>query len=150
MKHRKLRIAWSVAWGIVAVLLVALWVRSHWYANDAGYVRRGDLFGVESACGSIRPFINAGVAATSRNDWFYSNESLAKSNHSFEHPIFGWDGADYPATFMAYFPHWLPALLLASVAAAPWITWSNRFSLRTLLIATTLVAVGLGLIVWLR
>ena len=30
MKHRKLRIAWSVAWGIVAVLLVALWVRSYW------------------------------------------------------------------------------------------------------------------------
>ena len=29
MKHRKLRIAWSVAWGIVAVLLVALWVRSY-------------------------------------------------------------------------------------------------------------------------
>jgi hypothetical protein len=24
MKHRKLRFAWSVAWGIVAVLLVAL------------------------------------------------------------------------------------------------------------------------------
>ncbi len=30
MKHRKLRIAWSVAWGIVAVLLVVLWVRSCW------------------------------------------------------------------------------------------------------------------------
>jgi hypothetical protein len=29
MKHRKLRIAWSVAWGIVAALLVALWVRSY-------------------------------------------------------------------------------------------------------------------------
>ena len=29
MKHRKLRIAWSVAWGIVAVLLIALWVRSY-------------------------------------------------------------------------------------------------------------------------
>jgi hypothetical protein len=29
MKHRKLRIAWSVAWGLAAVLLVALWVRSY-------------------------------------------------------------------------------------------------------------------------
>ena len=30
MKFRKLRIAWSVTWGIAAVLLIALWVRSYW------------------------------------------------------------------------------------------------------------------------
>jgi hypothetical protein len=35
------------------------------------------------------------------------------------------------------------------LAIVPLVSWSNRFSLRTLLIATTLVAVGLGLIVWL-
>jgi len=29
MKYRKLRIAWSVAWGVVCLLLVALWVRSY-------------------------------------------------------------------------------------------------------------------------
>ena len=34
MKHRKLRIAWSVAWGVVAVLLVSLWVRSYWIADS--------------------------------------------------------------------------------------------------------------------
>jgi hypothetical protein len=27
MKHRKLRIAWSVTWGMACVLLIALWVR---------------------------------------------------------------------------------------------------------------------------
>src|ERR1700754_4951271 len=27
---RKVRIAWSVLWGVAAVLLVALWVRSYW------------------------------------------------------------------------------------------------------------------------
>jgi hypothetical protein len=31
MKHRKLRIAWSVTWGIAAMLIIALWVRSYWY-----------------------------------------------------------------------------------------------------------------------
>ena len=30
MRFRKLRIAWSVWWGIVAVSLVALWIRSYW------------------------------------------------------------------------------------------------------------------------
>jgi hypothetical protein len=49
------------------------------------------------------------------------------------------------------FPHWFVVLLFTTLAAAPWlfkICW--RFSLRTLLIATTLVAVVLGLIVWLQ
>ena len=46
-------------------------------------------------------------------------------------------------------PHWAHLLPVALLAGLPWLrTW--RFSLRTLLIVTTLVAVGLGLNVWLR
>ena len=44
-------------------------------------------------------------------------------------------------------PYWFPVAILASLAAVPWIRWSKRFSLRTLLIATTLVAVGFGIVV---
>jgi hypothetical protein len=44
-------------------------------------------------------------------------------------------------------PHWFPVLLTAMLFTVPWIRQlSWRFSLRTLLIATTLVAVVLGLI----
>jgi len=43
---------------------------------------------------------------------------------------------------------WLVLLALLVCGALPWLHW--RFALRTLLIATTLVAVLLGLIVWLR
>jgi len=46
-------------------------------------------------------------------------------------------------------PHWFLALFVATIGAMPWIGWSNKYSLRTLLIAMTLVAVVLGLIVWL-
>jgi hypothetical protein len=46
-------------------------------------------------------------------------------------------------------PHWFPVLLFATFAAIPWLV-PRRFSLRTLLIATTLVAAVLGLAVWLR
>jgi hypothetical protein len=45
-------------------------------------------------------------------------------------------------------PFWLPVLATGATGAAacvPWIRW--RFSLRTLLIATTLVAVALGVVV---
>jgi hypothetical protein len=33
MKPRNFRIAWSVGWGVVAMLLVVLWVRSYWRSD---------------------------------------------------------------------------------------------------------------------
>jgi hypothetical protein len=44
-------------------------------------------------------------------------------------------------------PYWAPIAFFASLGATPWVKWSKRFSLRTLVIATTLVAVMLGVIV---
>src|SRR5689334_21565687 len=38
MKYRKLRIAWSVVWGLAAVLLIALWVRSEHRFDAVGSV----------------------------------------------------------------------------------------------------------------
>jgi hypothetical protein len=43
-------------------------------------------------------------------------------------------------------PFWFAILISIMAATLPWIQWSLRFRLRTLLIATTLVAVVLGLI----
>jgi hypothetical protein len=43
-------------------------------------------------------------------------------------------------------PFWLATILVLSLAPLPWMRWC--FTLRTLLIATTLVAVVLGLAVW--
>lgn len=45
-------------------------------------------------------------------------------------------------------PLWFAALMFALLAAIPCVPWASRFSLRTLLIVTTLVAVGLGWITW--
>jgi hypothetical protein len=50
---------------------------------------------------------------------------------------------------VALFPIWFPITLVVLLGTVPWsgeLNW--RFSLRTLLIATTLIAVVLGLIVW--
>jgi hypothetical protein len=44
-------------------------------------------------------------------------------------------------------PFWFLVSAAALFAAVPWIEWPKRFTLRTLLIAMTLVAVVLGLIV---
>jgi len=57
---------------------------------------------------------------------------------------------DYLDTrLVASLPFAFPLLAAVGLAIAPWATGPTRFSLRTLLIATTLVAVVLGLIVWL-
>src|SRR4051812_22362745 len=33
MRFRKLRVAWSVFWGVACVLLIVLWVRSYWWID---------------------------------------------------------------------------------------------------------------------
>jgi hypothetical protein len=57
----------------------------------------------------------------------------------------GWQSDPTPAAF-ALCPHWFAASVVTLIAATPWLRF--QFSLRTLLIATTLVAVVLGLVVW--
>ena len=58
MKHRKLRIAWSVAWAMVAVLLVALWVRSVTHYDDL-MIHIGGLAG--GGGGSLQGRLTLGV-----------------------------------------------------------------------------------------
>ena len=44
-------------------------------------------------------------------------------------------------------PIWILALTVAILAGVPWIRWSKQFTIRTMLIATALVALVLGIIV---
>jgi hypothetical protein len=56
-----------------------------------------------------------------------------------------------PSSVNVAAPDWLPTIVITLVGGAPWMRSpprSIRFSLRTLLIVTTLVAVVLGLAVW--
>jgi hypothetical protein len=52
----------------------------------------------------------------------------------------------HPQEMWVTLPHWFLVALCAMFSAFPWIP-IRRFSLRTMLVATTLVAVVLGLIV---
>jgi hypothetical protein len=82
--------------------------------------------------------------------WKRNEERSGFIEHNFFSPIafhgFGYRHDDLEADFFA--SHWAAVLLMLALTAAPWFPWSKRFSLRTLLIATTLVAVVLGLVVW--
>jgi hypothetical protein len=61
-------------------------------------------------------------------------------------PIFGFYYEITTSSWTVEFPYWMAVLGTGSAAAAPWFRY--RFTLRTLLIATTLVALVLGLLVW--
>jgi hypothetical protein len=145
MRFRKLRIAWSVVWGVVAVLLCVLWVRSYWRVD---YIEK-ETSVIGWNAGSVRGEIAFSSWHTSSLDipnWKYENyqpdynEPLPKGGFLFR--------VGNGALFV-FAPHCSLVLVACIFAALPWVRFW-RFSLRTLLIATTLVAVGLGLIVWLR
>jgi hypothetical protein len=44
----------------------------------------------------------------------------------------------------AQLPYWFAVAITAICSVMPWVQWKQRFSLRTLLIVITLVAVALG------
>jgi hypothetical protein len=139
MRFRKLRIAWSVAWGVVAVLLIVLWVRSY----DRGYRFWEQQAGIE-----------AGIGAEGGTVFCWRMDRSADGHADFPWTFTKWNAGRFPRQFVfehstfgtaTQCPTWV---LLIMVAAAGSTAWVRRFSLRTLLIVTTLVAVVLGLIVW--
>ena len=137
---RYLRITWTVFCGIACVLLIVLWVRSYRAGDstraDGDYVSYDDsrmyLYTIDSTKGNIHLSLCA-----SKPPW----ETRFDHTKHFGFGLSSWD-----ASTTISFPYWFPVVLTATVATAPWLR--RRFSLRTLLIATTLVAVALGLIVW--
>ena len=148
MSYRKLRMVWSVGCGIACLLLIVLWVRSYWWYDISGYYSAVGSLSLESQHGKVKVYSAIGRAP---GGGFVGGSVYDKDNKNgprlerwgFRHSLL------QPFDIYIAMPHWLPVLLLATSAIVPWIRWINwRFSLRTLLIATTLIAVVLGLAVY--
>jgi hypothetical protein len=152
-KLHKLRIAWSAVCGIVCLLFVVLWVRSYrwndtiWRVSSVSlpttltHIRfssnSGAIFGVKE---DARYSLSLQVAK--RDRWQYYRSDAAKHIPS----KFLWHAS--PNRKVVSFPHWFGVTMLATFTAlvSPLIPW--HFSLRTLLVATTLVAVLLAAITY--
>jgi hypothetical protein len=145
MKSRKLRIAWSVAWGIVAVLLIALWIRSYSHLQIIEKRFGSQTIQVSSVRGH---FAIASLHPTAAIGMFYLSTAAVNAADWRELGPSGFACYRNSMGAILIVPHWFAALLCAIISAVVWLQW--RFSLRTLLVATTLVAIGLGLVVWLR
>jgi hypothetical protein len=152
---RYLRIAFSATCLIACVLLIVLWVRSYssedyLYWNIVGHrtVLVGSTHGrlvaytalFESKPGArFRLLDKVGIALATR--WTEVERLLSCDSYS---PILA---ANYRALVVS---HWIMVLVTGTLAAMLGLRrpYRLRFSLRTLLIAMTLVAVVLGLAVW--
>jgi hypothetical protein len=161
VKHRKLRIVWSVGWGLVGVLLIAIWAHGY-FCWDMFFVRSGPGgFQFTSAYGRLicirywhyTPDYVGLKTFTYRPEWMDGWPKINwRGQSAWEWSPGWWSGTDkkYANSSIFSAPIWFPTLLAALFTASPQNRLRPRYSLRTLLIATTLVAVGLGLIVWLR
>jgi hypothetical protein len=134
MNYRKLRIAWSVLCGTLCLLLIALWLRSFWYRDRLEIPMIGPrLVNVWSMQGQLTV-----ISLAHSGDWRFTTMYLSewvKTNRKWAFNIGG-----------AHCSHLFPVVILGALAALPWLRW--RFSLRTLLIGMTVVAVILGLALW--
>jgi hypothetical protein len=142
MKYRKLRIAWSVAWGLATVLLIVLWVRSNWWYETCHAPMGNSIFGGASVRGFI---ILESDASPVLPIGYYTCPAMSVTLDLPQRFVWIYFTST-PTGFGFVVSMWFALAMSLGAATVPWIRY--RFSLRTLLIATTLVAVVMGLAVW--
>jgi hypothetical protein len=134
------------------VLLIALWVRSYSTFDYAyGPFIGGKAFAANSINGRLSFSVHDPDWFPGARHWDWhstpSSEmerevSLASPNHFGFHFFLSSMGSSVTV------PTWFAVAFAAALSAITVLPWKLRFTLRTLLIATTLVAVVLGLIVY--
>jgi hypothetical protein len=157
--YRRLRITLSAMCLVVCTLLIALWVRSY-YWRDSIYGRvNSKLIHAISMEGQIElsrfakqnhPMgLYTGQVRHSRLEQWKRLQIQMFPAPPEPTTIVGFGlRRTIPQGISIYAPYWFLVLLSAAFATAPWVRWPKRFSLRTLLIVTTLIAVLLGLAVY--
>jgi hypothetical protein len=113
--------------------VIALWARSYWRYDHLFFPGPRRIASMNGWLTFDENFIVNGSIPASEDEW-----GVVKLRSI--------SGNVVPSGVGRYFPHWLLAVIMGLLAGVPWLRW--RFSLRTLLIATTFIAAVLGLIVY--
>ncbi len=155
-----LRIAFTAFCGVMAVLLLVFWVRSYWRSDlVAAVVSKSTFFTVGSNRGTLTVGKGKNAPGYFNGRWEIEVNVVVnpRARRLEDSPVyrgaFGFGIAQVPTAFFTIgMPYWSFVALAVVLATLPWVRrlpWSTQFSLRTLLLACTAVAVVLGLIVWL-
>jgi hypothetical protein len=141
---RLLRIAVSVVFTTLCLLLILLWGRSYYYRDVLGGEIWSHVFAIESADGHV-------AFKTYYLNPTFTGSPWGVTSHHRESSGFG-----VRINPRIVLQDWCVLVLFGALAASPWahcIKWDatpRRFGVRDLLLATTLVAVVLGLVVAMR
>jgi hypothetical protein len=153
MKFCRLRVAWSVAWGVAFVALVALWVRSYsydfWHFPITSQLKV-DISSRQGLIGVSRLPTAAEFRATAAG-WGQPAPNITSvhlGNVNFRAMHLGNAVVVAPqlAISLVEVPYWSLCAIAAVAGGVAWLPWSRRFSLRTVFFVTTFVAVVLGLV----
>jgi hypothetical protein len=151
-----LRIAVTALCLTACVLLCVLWLRSY-RTFDCLHLRISSarLVGIGSVYGKCLATVYA-THAEAPKTWLLAHGPASRGSLEYieessvtlyESGSLLWVGRSTTSDTIVLAPHLLLIILGAAVSVVPWLRWSKRFSLRTLLITTTLLAVGLGMII---
>jgi hypothetical protein len=145
---RGIKISWTALCGIACVLLIALCVRSYWWIDSLQFQAGPRRCCFQSYVGRVTAF--GGKDQTSPS--FHLKSDLIVGQVARDVSLIAWERFGLlqrqPGASGVVLPFSALVLAAAVVAAASWF-FPRRYTLRTMLIATTLIAVGLGIIVWL-
>jgi hypothetical protein len=131
------------------LLLIVLCGRSYWHWDTIwGSIGAHKSICAQSLGGRIAvltfPYSVPWEIGSSNRNETWQNAILKHAQIGREHGILSATGEHL--VFAIRDLHLTPGLLALTIA--PWIPWSKRFTLRILLIATTLIAIALGLAAW--
>jgi hypothetical protein len=160
MRHRKLRIAFSVTCGIACMLLIMFWVRS--YSWDDAIIltcTKTSYLDVVSVLGDVtfhrqkftsiplKSDIGLRMTSTQVTPQIKEMSEALLNLHSIA--FLGFTAIYDSNSIYICVPYWLISILFALLCGLPWYWRRFNFSLRTLSIAFTVLAVLLGFIGWL-
>jgi hypothetical protein len=126
--------------------VIALWVRSYWWDESLNWrYSTTENFHLGSDSGVV--FVARGTLSPLYPPWpvyTYANASgFANQRELIRMPKL----IRTATISQIEIPCWLLFSVTVATAVLPWIPWARRFSLRTMLIATGLIAVILGVVV---
>jgi hypothetical protein len=158
MLRRLLNIA-SIVCLVLCVALMGMWVRSYYYRysweirtnsrllqfrSDRGLLTYWELHPIASQADVIAVLNDASQGKT-----FVSTTVDPRKHSAFNGTVLGFVLDRQPWSINASVPIWSLVVTFAGTSLLFWVPSSRRFSLRTLFIATTFLAVVLGMIAWL-
>jgi hypothetical protein len=151
MKFRKLRILWSLGCGIPCLLLIVMWVRNFWWSDVAwAPLPGGWQVVIASADGQVEFGISQAQNRPDVASWAWETYTASR-NSAFEVLVPQKRVIRYHVfrnrNFALVVPHWLLTTVVLLLAIVPWIPWSRRFTIRTLLIIMAIMSVALALAV---